>query len=556
VTDYTSNLKRVADLVAAIDRPNEDVTIDFIPVRQGDPARITQQVDQLLKAKARTQGGGDRAAGAVETSYDARTGQVVVIGPRERMADARRIVESLDTAVKAEQSPVRFYKLANTTAAEVLATIRGLEDEGADGGAGTSGASSGRSTRDGTRGRADATGPTLTTPRSRETGAGVTEITPSGGGGLRPMTATGGAGTAGTSSRDPGGRYEGDGAPGVIPLPPRAPGASGPVLPEAATPQLREAIRTRQARITSDPHTNSIIVIAPPDVQRLYEQLIRALDKRRPQVLIEATIVTLDTSDNFQLGVEIGRRGGFDNNGVITFSSFGLSTPDPRTGRLALIPGAGFNGALLSTDIADVVLRALATNTRSRVTSAPRILVNDNNVGTLSSLAEFPYASVNASDTIATTSFGDYVQAGTEIVVSPHISESDYLQLEYSVSLSSFTGAAVSQGGTTLPPPRKSDSVQSQVTIPDGSTIVVGGLNRRNFTQTKDAVPILGQLPVLEYLFSNRTNNDSNTTLFVFIRPVILRDDKFEDLKFLSEREVREAGVPDDFPRSEPLTIR
>jgi general secretion pathway protein D len=50
--------------------------------------------------------------------------------------------------------------------------------------------------------------------------------------------------------------------------------------------------------------------------------------------------------------------------------------------------------------------------------------------------------------------------------------------------------------------------------------------------------------------------SDSNVTLFVFIRPVILRDDKFEDLKFLSEREVRAAGVPADLPQSEPLTIR
>ena len=110
--------------------------------------------------------------------------------------------------------------------------------------------------------------------------------------------------------------------------------------------------------------------------------------------------------------------------------------------------------------------------------------------------------------------------------------------------------------GTTLPPPRKSDSVQSQVTIPDGSTIIVGGLNRRNFTRQKDSVPILGSLPILEYLFSSRQNADENSTLFVFIRPVILRDDKFEDLKFLSAEDVRQAGVPADFPTSEPLMMR
>jgi type II secretory pathway component GspD/PulD (secretin) len=241
---------------------------------------------------------------------------------------------------------------------------------------------------------------------------------------------------------------------------------------------------------------------------------------------------------------------------VITFSSFGLSTPDPTTGRLKLIPGLGFNGALISTDIADVVLRALQQDTRARVSSAPRILVNDNNIGTLSSITEFPYASVNASQTVATTSFGDYAQAGTEITVTPHISEADYLQLEYSVVLSSFTGPPITQAGTTLPPPRKSDSVQSEVTIPDGSTIVVGGLNRRNFSRMVDSVPFLGRIPVIGWLFSNRTDTDSTTTLFVFIRPVILRDDKFADLKFVSETDVKTAELPGDFPSSEPLMIR
>ncbi len=308
--------------------------------------------------------------------------------------------------------------------------------------------------------------------------------------------------------------------------------------------------------MTADPHTNSIIVAGPPDVQRLYEQLIRSLDKRRPQVLIECTIVTLDTTDNFNFGVEIGKDGGAGSNQLITFSSFGLSTPNPQTGRLTLVPGAGFNEALISSGIANVIVQALKQNSRARVTSSPKILVNDNNLGTLNSLSEFPYASVNASNTVATTSFGDYAQAGTEITVTPHISESDYLQLEYSVSLSSFTGSPITQGGTTLPPPRKSDTVQSQVTIPDGSTIIVGGLNQRNYTYTKNAVPVLGQVPLLEYLFSSRSKMDETTTLFVFIRPVILRDDKFADLKFLSDEDVRQAGVPADLPVSEPLTVR
>lgn len=316
-----------------------------------------------------------------------------------------------------------------------------------------------------------------------------------------------------------------------------------------------DAVRAGLARVTADPHTNSIIVVAPPDVQRLYEQLIRQLDKRRPQVLIECTIVTLDTTGEFSLGVEIGRLGGTDDNGIVTFSSFGLSTPDPATGQLRLLPGLGFNGALVSTEVADVIVRALESNSRAKVSSAPRILVNDNSTGTLSSVNEFPYASVNASNTVATTSFNDYIQAGTEITVIPHISQSDYLQLEYAISLSSFTTASVQQDGVSLPPARKSDSVESQVTIPDGSTIIVGGLNSRDLQETLDAVPLLGRIPILKHLFSSRSTTDRNTTLFVFIRPVILRDDAFEDLKFLSARDLGAAEAGGDFPESEPLAI-
>jgi general secretion pathway protein D len=85
---------------------------------------------------------------------------------------------------------------------------------------------------------------------------------------------------------------------------------------------------------------------------------------------------------------------------------------------------------------------------------------------------------------------------------------------------------------------------------------VVGGLNRKSTSFTKTGIPILGDIPILEYLFSNRTNNSQNTTLFVFLRPVILRDDRFEDLKSLSERDLKPAGLPSNFPASEPLEMK
>jgi general secretion pathway protein D len=310
--------------------------------------------------------------------------------------------------------------------------------------------------------------------------------------------------------------------------------------------------QTDDARVTADPNTNTIIVVAPPQVQRTYEELIQHLDKRRPQVLIECTLVNLDTSNDFTLGVEILAKGSFGATNLLGFSRFGLSDLAADQ-HLQIIPGTGFNGTVISSDVADVVIQALAKNSRARVVSAPRILVNDNATGTLTSIAEEPYVSINtAVGTVATTSFAGYAQAGTEVTVTPHISDANYLQLEYTVALNNFTGA----GSNGIPPPRQTNAVDSAVTIPDGSTIIVGGLNRQNFSKTVNAVPILGQIPILEYLFSSRAESKEQGTLFVFLHPTILRDDQFADLKYLSEKDVSAARLKGDYPESEPLLMQ
>ncbi len=288
-------------------------------------------------------------------------------------------------------------------------------------------------------------------------------------------------------------------------------------------------------------------------MQAIYERLIRMLDKRRPQVMIEVTLVTLDTSNNFSLGVELSKADAVGANGqYLTFSSFGLSTADAATGALTLTPGVGFNGILLDPDSVNVVLRALASEGRSEVLSAPRVLVNDNATASLSSVAESPFTSVNASDTVATTSFAGYASAGTTVSVSPHISEGDHLMLQYSLTLNSFTG----EGAAGIPPPRQTNTLSSEVTIPDGYTIIVGGLNRKDAAESISKLPILGDIPILEYLFSSRSKNRSENTLFVFIRPVILRDDQFEDLRYLSAQDRKLADLPEDAPTSEPMLMR
>jgi type II secretory pathway component GspD/PulD (secretin) len=312
------------------------------------------------------------------------------------------------------------------------------------------------------------------------------------------------------------------------------------------------------ARVSADVATNSLIVLAPASVQPMYERLIRSLDRRRPQVMIEADVVAVDTSDNFSLGVEVSIGDRTGDKKIFKFTSFGLSEVDPTSGMLTPNPGLGFNGVLLDPDVADVIVQALSSHSRAKVLASPKILVNDNQTGTLESVNSFPFSSVNTVNTISSNSLGGEQQAGTIITVTPHINEDNHLQLEFDVEFSSFEGAPISTGGENpglLPPARRIDRLGSVVTIPDGQTVVVGGLKRTRDIDAFSGVPWTEHIPILRTLTSLTATEQTCVSFFLFIRPRILRDSQFRDLQYLSDVEIDNAQIPGDVPQSRPLII-
>jgi len=577
ITDYASNLLKLAKWIAYLDRPRPDVSLEFVPVANLEAAALAKQVGAILSAKAKAEGGRQPGAG-VEIIEETRTNQLLLIGPRDQIDEALRLIRALDVPlgmvtrtyafqnVDAEridrlvqdlidplavtrlyrsaidqqgnlliattteeihwtiqdlqtsmdvadgrtQSPVRFYKVKNLPAASLLQTIRTIEGQW----------------REGASAQPDQR-PLPTDGRIR---------------GVRDISIPG-------PNRPP--SYPGEEPPTPPAVREEESGsaeATG-VFSPAGEEMADFSRHIGRARITADPNTNTLIVVAEPAAQRIYAELIERLDRRRPQVLIETKAVIIDTSDDFSLGVEVSTGDGEGLKRLLAFTSYGLSTVDPVSGALALMPGLGFNGTLVDPDTADVVLRALTSHRRARVVTAPRILVSDNATGQLSSVAEVPFTSVNASQTVATTSFAGFAEAGTTITVTPRVSEEDHLQLDFSITLNAFTGS----GGEGVPPPRQTDEVSSQVTIPDGHTIIVGGLSRRTFSHDTKGIPLIEKIPLLKHVGGQQTRSSSCSSLFFFIRPIVLRDDKFKDLKFLSRRDGRDASVPSGFPRSEPV---
>jgi general secretion pathway protein D len=305
--------------------------------------------------------------------------------------------------------------------------------------------------------------------------------------------------------------------------------------------------------LTADKATNRLIAMGNARVLEQLAMLIEELDVRHSQVLVEAMVVTLTDDQTRSLGVEMQKIGVDGDVQWRLASLFGLGSPDPTFPGLPPAGGAGASGVVLDPGSFSAAVRALETINKGRSLTIPKVLVNNNQRADLNSVLQTPFASTNASNTVATTSFGGTLDAGTQISVTPQITEGDQLLLDYSISLSSFVGAAADPA---LPPPRQENKLQSIVTVPDGYTVVVGGLEVKSESKASTRVPLLGEIPLLGALFANQSKTVNKARFFVFIRTSVMRSASFDDLRYASVSDLAEARVEDGWPRLEPRLIR
>jgi len=277
------------------------------------------------------------------------------------------------------------------------------------------------------------------------------------------------------------------------------------------------------------------------------------IDVRQPQVLVEAMVVTLTDNQTRSLGIEMQKRGVHDDIQYQLSSLFGLGSPDPTFGSLLPAAGTGFGGVVLDPGNFSAIVRALETVNEGRSLAMPKMLVDNNQAASLDSVLQTPYSSTNASNTVATTSFGGTLDAGTQIEVTPQIASGGQLLLDYSISLSSFTGVP---SDPSLPPPRQQNKLKSVATVPDGYTVVVGGLELTTDSNMRSSVPILGDLPLIGALFSSQSKSENRARFFVFLRCNVMRATGFEDLKYATQKDLAVAAVDDGQPKLKPRIMR
>ena len=331
-------------------------------------------------------------------------------------------------------------------------------------------------------------------------------------------------------------------------------GVTAPI-PNAFTPAATTATDAfgDELVLTADRATNRLIAMGNPRMLEHLERLIEELDVREPQVMVEALVVTLTDAETRDLGVELQRMG---TNGETRYklgSLFGLGSLDPSEQAIPALSGTGAAGVVLDPGSFSALVRALETVNEGRTLTIPKVLVTNQQAAELNSVLQTPFASTNASTTVATTSFGGTQDAGTQITVTPRLTEGDELSLDYTITLSSFVGEAASPA---LPPPRQENKLKSTATVPDGFTVAVGGLSIESEGAASSRVPLLGSLPLVGKLFESRSQSKSHSRFFVFLRCSVLRQERFEDLRYLGATDLAAARVDEGWPKVKPRVIR
>ena len=271
--------------------------------------------------------------------------------------------------------------------------------------------------------------------------------------------------------------------------------------------------------------TNSIIVKAPPALMRTVYSIISKLDIRRPQVLVEAVIAEVSIDRAQELGVE------WESGGTQPFSTrfnsiSGLSTIGGALQTGTVTVGEGLTvGFFKGTNIRALV-RALAGDSTNNILATPNIVTLDNEVATIKvgQLVPFAIAQTNNQNTGGNplTSY-DREEVGLSLTIRPQITNSGAIRMSIEHILSSLVaGSSASNPGGN--PTTTERVISTNVLVDHTHILVLGGLIQKQWSDTVDKIPVIGDLPLIGELFRSRHKELVKTNLMIFLKPVILRD--------------------------------
>ncbi|NQZ89046.1 MAG: type II secretion system secretin GspD [Colwellia sp.] len=334
-------------------------------------------------------------------------------------------------------------------------------------------------------------------------------------------------------------------------------GVSQSIEAESSGTKSSSKGRNKKRNISIDAHedTNTLVITAQQDMLRSLEAVIRKLDVRRAQVLVEAIIVEVFESDGVSLGVQwFSDTGGFTqfNNGPVSISGVAAaaeaarSTPGTKgstvtseSGAVTINPDqADTKGdySLAATLLGSVsggmfgimqngwgaIIQAVSNDTNSNILATPSITTLDNEEAHFLVGQEIPILTGSTAGSSNGNPFQtvERQEVGIKLTVTPRVNEGTGVQLTIEQEVSSVSGAT----GVDISINKR--EIKTVVMADSGATIVLGGLIDEDVQESVQKVPLLGDIPFIGHLFKSTTTSTRKRNLMVFIRPTIIRDGK------------------------------
>lgn len=562
VTESTSVIRKLVQLVREVDLPPADVIQEFVQLQRADASKAVEFLNAVFEKKeaAAAAGAPGRArrpassagnpaapippvavpavldtqaaasavaaltedsviVGKIALNADVRTNRVHVVTRPVNMPFVRRLIADYDAST-VFATPIK-RRLNHINARDVLPIlIASLTEPGTEGG-GAQGAQ-----------------------------------------GARPAATTSGAGTG--SSLFAGGQARGTNTGGT--------GGGGGVnltqgLETAPVDTTPTTATVGNTKLIADPRENSIIVQGSSEARDRCFKILEQLDVEAPQVAIYAVIGEFSLGDGIDSGIDyvLNRAGGVtagsNFTGLVGSSGTGtaafdrgnppVGTPVSSVTNLASTLLSGFNGAgaiIRASDRFDVILRALESSNRFKTISRPMIFTSNNKKAVIASGQEIAvpsnvtsgFSGSTNTNGLTTTSSVQFKSVTLQLEVVPLINSNNRVNLDILQKIDSLVaGAGTDVGGGTRVPTIATRFVRSNVSIPNLGTVVLGGLIQQDESKTGTGVPLLSRIPVLGHLFKSNTSTNNRRELIILLRPVVTNT----DVQIARNKKVVEEGL-------------
>jgi general secretion pathway protein D len=472
ITDYADNLKRIAQMIAALDVP-QSTDLETIPLQHGVAVDMAPVVQKLLDGGGAAGAPGAAAGGGATTVMaDSRSNSLMVRAPNPaRLAMVRGLVAKLDRPGTngIGGSGIYVVYLKNSDAVKLATVLR------------------------------------ASFPQSNSSGSGGSSV-----GASTPITAPGStqaamSGAAGASS-------------------------------QSTSPVQASAGPSVGGFIQADPATNSLIITCSDALYRQMRAVIDQLDQRRAQIYVEAMIIEVSESKLAQAGFQWALGAGNNNlvgagtnltSGTMPglFSLVGAS-------RSAASGLTGFNvGFLHKNGDGEYNLGALAsfleTNADGNLLSKPTMIALDNEEAKIVVGQNVPFVSgqytngaSSSSGTVNPFTTVERKDVGLTLRVKPQVGEGGTVRMTVYQEKSSVDPASKTASTGLI---TNKSSIETTVVVDDGQIMVLGGLLKDEFSDGDSKVPLLGDIPLLGHLFKSRSRSRDKTNLMVFLRPIVMR---------------------------------